>query len=232
MSRRMGVRETINGEGLAVTDSTTTFTKRQYSRRNMLALAAAGAATAALAACGDTAVPTTTPAPTVAAAAGATKAATTPAGPAPTATLVPQTFGNATVAPTVAAAAAAASPSAASSTTTGAVAPTAAASTAAPAASAGAMKPANLADKQVFRYAESVFPDGLDPAVITSPYITPSLFEGTININIMGRNKWAKRQEPVTRHLVQHTPFVGNTVGHYDIEGGNTISCNNEKRIA
>jgi len=168
---------------LAVTDSTTTFTKRQYSRRNLLALAAAGAATAALAACGDTAVPTTTPAPTVAAAAGATKGAASPAGPAPTATLVPQTFGNATVAPTVAAAAAA-SPSAASSTTTGAVAPTAsAASTAAPAASAGAMKPANLADKQVFRYAESVFPDGLDPAVITSPYITPSLFEGTININ-------------------------------------------------
>ena len=170
MPRRMGIGETINGEVMAMTDGTTS-TKRQYSRRNMLALAAAGAATAALAACGDTAVPTTTPAPTAAAAAGATKPATMPAGPAPTATLVPQAFGNAT-APV---ASAGASPSAPSSTTTSAVAPTA--------ASAGAMKPTNLADKQVFRFATGPYSDGLDPAIITDPVVTVSMFEGAINVN-------------------------------------------------
>ncbi len=42
---------------------------------------------------------------------------------------------------------------------------------------------ANLAETQVFRYPEAIFPDGIDPAVATSPYVTPSMFEGVINVN-------------------------------------------------
>jgi len=164
-------------------ERTMAFTKPMYSRRRLLAFSAAGAATAALAACGDNAVPTT-PAPTVAAAGAPTTVAGAPAtvaGPAATATVVPQSFGGAatvpaaTTAPTVAAAAATTAPTMAAAAS--------AAPTTASAAVVQPMKPANLADKQVFRFATGPYSDGLDPAIITDPVVTISMFEGVINVN-------------------------------------------------
>lgn len=148
----------------------TTWKTRAYSRRKLLAFSAAGAATAALAACGGTTAPTTTPAATVAAAGAASPTA---AGPKPTATNVPQSLG-VTAAPAGSAAAPA-------STTT---APSAAAPAGGGTVAAGAAptKPANLADKQIFRYAD-IEPPTFDPQIGSSPYNMPQIFEGLIVVN-------------------------------------------------
>jgi len=166
-------------------ERTTAITKPVYSRRRLLAFSAAGGATAALAACGGSAVPTTTPAPTVAAAPTTAGVAATVAGPAATATAVPQSFGGAATAP-AATTAATTAPTVAAAATTGAAPTVAAAAPTTAATAAGAAqpaKPANLADKQVFRFATGPYSDGLDPAIITDPVVTISMFEGVINVN-------------------------------------------------
>ena len=133
------------------------------SRRKILALSASGAAMAALAACGGTtSAPTNTPAP----AAAATVAAPTAAGPAATATAVPQALGVATTA--------------SSSATTG----TAASGTTAPAtvAPTAAASAANLADKQVVRFAGPE-PINFDPANCQDPVNEPQVFEGLVTVS-------------------------------------------------
>jgi oligopeptide transport system substrate-binding protein len=129
------------------------------SRRKVLALSASGAAMAALAACGGTtSAPTNTPAP---AASAPTTAAPTAAGPAATATAVPQALGVATTA--------------SSSATSGTTAP----ATVAPSAAASA---ANLADKQVVRFAGPE-PINFDPANCQDPVNEPQVFEGLVTVS-------------------------------------------------
>jgi len=138
----------------------TKLTARAYTRRKFLAFSAAGTAATALAACGGTtAAPTATPAATKAA------VAATAAGPAPTATNVPQSLG--VTAPAGAAAA----------STTG----TAPAGSAV-AAAAQPTKPANLADKQILRYVD-MEPTTFDPQVGSSPFNMPQMFEGLVVVN-------------------------------------------------
>lgn len=159
----------------------TTLTKHAYTRRKMLAFSATGAAAAVLAACGaEGGVPTSTPAPTTAASAAA---ATRPAGPTVTPTAIPQTFGAAaTTAPTTAATSAATGAMAAAASPAAMATPVAAASPAA-ATPAAMMPAANLAQNQVFRWADANPPDGIDPAIITSPYMVSQIFEGLLVVS-------------------------------------------------
>jgi oligopeptide transport system substrate-binding protein len=169
----------------------TKLTARAYSRRKFLALSAAGTAAAALAACGSTtAAPTAT---TAAATKPAAVAATT--GPAPTATNVPQTLGV-----TAAAGSAAAG-----------------ATTAAPAGSAVAAapqptKPANLADKQIFRYVD-VEPPTFDPQVGSSPYNMPQMFEGLVQVD------WTNNQI-VPAHAISYEANSDATVWTFKLRPG------------
>jgi oligopeptide transport system substrate-binding protein len=134
------------------------------SRRRVLALSASGAAMAALAACGGTtSAPTNTPAPAVAA---PTAAAPTAAGPAATATTVPQALGGAT-------------PASASATTGTAASGASAPATVAPSAAASA---ANLADKQIVRFAGPE-PINFDPANCQDPVNEPQVFEGLVTVS-------------------------------------------------
>src|SRR5215212_6616679 len=121
--------------------------KSTLNRRRFLALTAAGAGAVVLAACGAEATPTTAP----------PAATATQAGPASTPTEVPRSVGGST--PTAAAGGASAAP---------------AASRASSAPSAAAA-PANLADKQIFRYCD-VEPPSFDPGVGSSPYNMPQIF--------------------------------------------------------
>jgi len=169
----------------------TKLTAHAYTRRKFLALSAAGTAATALAACGASATTSTdTPA-------AATKpaAAATAAGPAPTATNVPQSLG--VTAPAGSAAAG----------TTG----TAPAGSAV-AAGAQPTKPANLADKQVFRYADQE-PPTFDPQVGSSPYNMPQMFEGLVVVN------WTNNQiEPA--HAVSYEANADATVWTFKIRPG------------
>jgi len=149
----------------------TGFGKRfRLTRRHLLTMSAAGAGVAILAACGST-TPTATTAP--ASAAPSAAASTAPsAAAAATATEVPRSVG----------AVATPAASAASTPATGASAAPASASAAPSAAAAQPTKPANLADKQVFRYCD-IEPPSFDPGVGSSPYNMPQIFEGMIGVN-------------------------------------------------
>ncbi len=168
----------------------TKLTARAYTRRRFLAFSAAGTAAAALAACGGTtAAPTATPAATKPA------AAATAAGPAPTATNVPQTLGVTAPAGSVAAG------------TTG----TAPAGSAV-AAAAQPTKPANLADKQIFRYLD-VEPTTFDPQVASTPANTPQMFEGLVTVN------WTNNQiEPA--HAISYAANADATVWTFKLRPG------------
>ncbi len=169
------------------------LTKHTVTRRCVLAFSAAGAVTAALAACGEAAgVPTVAPTTAPAATTGAAPTAAAPAAATATATAVPQSLGAAaTMAPAAATTAATRAASAAAAPTTAAAAPTMAAAvapTVAPAMMAAAGAPtaipaANLAATQTFRWADGPQPDGIDPAIITSPYLASQMFEGLIVVN-------------------------------------------------
>ncbi len=125
------------------------------TRRKVLALSASGVAGVALAACGgSTNAPTATPAPAA--------AAPTVTGPAATATAVPQSLGGATTP--------AGNPATTGTAASGAASPSAAAST------------ANLADKQVFRFAD-VEPPSFDPANCQNPVNEPQVFEGLVTVS-------------------------------------------------
>ena len=139
------------------------FGKRfRLTRRRLLTASAAGAGVAILAACGST-TPTATTAP---AAPSAAASAAASAGPAATATEVPRSIGGA------------ATPASSGAGTPAAS--TGGAASAAPAAQP--TRPANLADKQVFRYAD-IEPPSFDPSVGSSPYNMPQIFEGMIGVN-------------------------------------------------
>jgi oligopeptide transport system substrate-binding protein len=172
-------------------DDSTKLTARAYSRRKFLALSAAGTAAAALAACGGTtAAPTAT---TAAATKPAAAAATT--GPAPTATNVPQVLG--VTAPAGSAAAGATTAAPAGSAVAAAPQPT---------------KPANLADKQVFRYVD-VEPPTFDPQVGSSPYNMPQMFEGLVVVN------WTNNQiEPA--HAISYEANSDATVWTFKLRPG------------
>jgi len=173
-------------------DDTMKRTARAYTRRKFLAFSAAGAAAATLAACGgSTNAPTETPA-----AAAATKPAGT-TGPAPTATNVPQSLGAASTAP-------------AGSVTTGTTGTVSAGS--AVAAAPAPTKPANLADKQVFRYLD-IEPPTFDPQVGSSPYNMPQIFEGLVTVN------WTNNQiEPA--HAVSYEANADATVWTFKMRPG------------
>jgi len=169
------------------------LTAHAYTRRKFLALSAAGTAAAALAACGGT---TSAPTSTAAATKAAAPAATT--GPAPTATNVPQALG--VTAP-------------AGSATTG---PTGAATPAttgsAVAAGAQPTTPPNLADKQIFRYAD-IEPPTFDPQVGSSPFNMPQMFEGLVIVN------WTNNQiEPA--HAVSYQANADATVWTFKLRPG------------
>jgi len=168
----------------------TKLTAHAYTRRKFLALSAAGTAAAALAACGASATTSTnTPA-------AATKpaAAATAAGPAPTATNVPQSLG-------------VTAPAGSAAGTTG----TAPASSVV-AAAAQPTKPANLADKQIFRYVD-VEPPTFDPQVGSSPYNMPQMFEGLVTVN------WTNDQiEPA--HAVSYQANADATVWTFKMRPG------------
>ena len=167
----------------------TKLTAHAYTRRRFLALSAAGTAATALAACGASATTSTdTPA-------AATKpaAAATAAGPVPTATNVPQSLG--VTAPAGAAG------------TTG-TAPAGSAVAAAPQPT----KPANLADKQIFRYVD-VEPPTFDPQVGSSPYNMPQMFEGLVTVN------WTNDQiEPA--HAISYEANADATVWTFKLRPG------------
>src|SRR5262245_39155677 len=132
------------------------------TRRKVLALSAAASAGVALAACGGTtSAPTNTPARAVASPTAAAPATAPP--PAATATAVPQSLGGS---PTAAS-------GSATSAASSAVAPNA---TSAPTAAASA---ANLADKQIFRFADTE-PISFDPANCQNPVNEPQVFEGLV----------------------------------------------------
>ena len=155
------------------------FGKRfSLTRRKLLTASAAGAGVAILAACGST-TPTATTAPASTAPSAAASAAA-----AATATEVPRSVGGAaSAAPSAAASAAASSSSAGSAAPASAAAASAApASAAAASAAAQPTKPANLADKQIFRYSD-IEPPSFDPGVGSSPYNMPQIFEGVIGVN-------------------------------------------------
>lgn len=133
------------------------------TRRRLLTVSAAGAGVAILAACGST-TPTATTAPVSTAPSAAPSAAASVA-PAATATEVPRSVGGASTPVASAGASAAASTSAAPAS-----------------AAAQPTKPANLADKQVFRYSD-IEPPSFDPGVGSSPYNMPQIFEGVIGVN-------------------------------------------------
>ena len=169
----------------------TKLTAHAYTRRKFLALSAAGTAATALAACGASATTSTdTPA-------AATKpaAAATAAGPAPTATNVPQSLG--VTAP---------AGSAAAGTTGTAPAGSAVAAAAQPTA------PANLADKQIFRYVD-IEPPTFDPQVGSSPYNMPQMFEGLVTVN------WTNNQiEPA--HAISYQANADATVWTFKMRPG------------
>lgn len=151
-------------------DELTSLGKRfRITRRRLLTVSAAGAGVAILAACGST-TPTATTAP-----ASVAPSAAPSVGPAPTATEVPRSVGGAASAAPSAAASAGASTSAAPASA-------GASTSAAPSAAAQATKPANLADKQIFRYSD-IEPPSFDPGVGSSPYNMPQIFEGVIGVN-------------------------------------------------
>ncbi|MHB8648298.1 MAG: ABC transporter substrate-binding protein, partial [Thermomicrobiales bacterium] len=168
------------------------LTARAYTRRKFLALSAAGTAAAALAACGgSTAAPTSTAAATKAAAPAATT------GPLPTPTNVPQSLG--VTAP-------------AASVTTGQTGATPATTGSAVAAAPQPTKPANLADKQIFRYADAE-PPTFDPQVGSSPYNMPQMFEGLVVVN------WTNGQiEPA--HAVSYQANADATVWTFNLRPG------------
>jgi len=168
----------------------TKLTAHAYTRRKFLALSAAGTAATALAACGASATTSTdTPA---AATKPAAAAATT--GPAPTATNVPQTLG-------------VTAPAGSAAGTTG----TASAGSAV-AAAPQPTKPANLADKQIFRYVD-VEPPTFDPQVGSSPYNMPQMFEGLVTVN------WTNDQiEPA--HAISYEANADATVWTFKLRPG------------
>ncbi len=182
-------------------DDGTKLTAHAYTRRKFLAFSAAGAAAAALAACGGaTEAPTNTAPP--AAAATATK----PAGPAPTATNVPKSLG--VTAPAGGATTAAGSPTtgtAAAGGTTG-TAPAGSAVAAAP------TKPANLADKQVLRYAD-IEPPSFDPQIASSPFNMPQIFEGLVAVD------WTNNQI-VPAHAASYEANADATVWTFKLRPG------------
>jgi len=167
----------------------TKLTAHAYTRRKFLALSAAGTAAIALAACGASATTSTdTPA---AATKPAAAAATT--GPAPTATNVPQTLG-------------VTAPAGAAGTTGTASAGSAVAAAPQP------TKPANLADKQIFRYVD-VEPPTFDPQVGSSPYNMPQMFEGLVTVN------WTNDQiEPA--HAISYEANADATVWTFKLRPG------------
>jgi oligopeptide transport system substrate-binding protein len=139
---------------------------RPLSRRSVLRqagqVAAVGAAVSLLEACGGSSAAPTTTAQSAPSAAGPTATV----APAATATPVPQTLGgSATAAPAAASAPA----------TTG----TSANGTAAPNVAAPS---ANLADKQVYRFAE-LEPASFDPANSQEVSNLPQIFEGLVNVS-------------------------------------------------
>ncbi|HEY8291520.1 MAG TPA: ABC transporter substrate-binding protein, partial [Thermomicrobiales bacterium] len=165
----------------------TKLTAHAYTRRKFLALSAAGTAAAALAACGGSATaPTDTAAPAK---------PTTPAGPLPTATNVPQSLG--VTAPAGSAAAGTTGTAPASSSVAAVPQPT---------------TPANLADKQIFRYVD-VEPPAFDPQVGSSPYNMPQMFEGLVTVN------WTNDQiEPA--HAVSYQANADATVWTFKMRPG------------
>jgi oligopeptide transport system substrate-binding protein len=139
----------------------------RLTRRRLLTVSAAGAGVALLAACGG-AESTATTAPASTAASTAPSAAASVA-PAATATEIPRSVGGASTPVSSAGASTAAASGAATSS--------------APAsAAAQPTRPANLADRQVFRYSD-VEPPSFDPGVGSSPYNMPQIFEGVIGVN-------------------------------------------------
>lgn len=177
-------------------DDGTKLTARAYTRRKFLAFSAAGAAAAALAACGGvTEAPTATSAPAAAA------TATRPAGPAPTATNVPQSLGV-----TAPAGSAAAGTKPAGSVTTGTTPAGSAAVAAAP------TTPANLADKQVFRYTD-IEPPSFDPQVGSSPYNMPQIFQGLVEVD------WTNNQI-IPAHAASYEANADATVWTFKLRPG------------
>lgn len=136
----------------------------RLTRRRLLTASAAGAGVAILAACG-----TTTPTATTAPVSAAPSAAPASVAPAATATEIPRSIGGGAATPAASAGASAAASSSA-------------AASAAPSAAAQPTRPANLADKQVFRYCD-IEPITFDPGVASTPSSTPQVFEGVIGVN-------------------------------------------------